>query len=66
MKINISKHMQKKYFQFFQIVEEKIDILYSYDKSNKSTCHSKHSKYSTDSYSSSGDSGSSSSSSDEW
>ena len=40
MKINISKHMQKRYFQFFQVVEEKIDILYSYNKDSKSTCHS--------------------------
>ena len=40
MKLNVSKHMQKRYSQFFQTVEEKIDILYSYDKNNKSTCHS--------------------------
>ena len=60
MKLNVSKHMQKRYSQFFQVVEKKIDILYSYNKDGKSTCHSKHS---TDSYSSSGDSGSSSSSS---
>lgn len=40
MKIDISKHMQKRYSQFFQIVEEKVDTLYSYNKDSKSTCHS--------------------------
>lgn len=40
MKLNVSKHMQKRYSQFFQTVEEKIDILYSYDRNSKSTCHS--------------------------
>ena len=29
MKLNVSKHMEKRYSQFFQVIEEKIDILYS-------------------------------------
>ena len=31
MKINISKHMQKRYSQFFQVVEEKIDYILNKD-----------------------------------